>query len=201
ADGAFVALSKDEGVTWETLGDGMGANATWLDVGRFHDPPIVHATFAKVVAGDDDRVAFSFFGIEAAANGTASPDPFQCTEDQDQLVWHAYVAQSYDAGKTWRVQRLTADPVQVGGIWQGQVPPEENPARWCRNLLDFNDLAIDAQGRITLGFSDGCIADCTTQGTYAAHGWRASHATLLRQMTGQGLFAKQDTALPGDVRR
>ncbi len=199
-NGAFVALSKDNGLTWEDIGAGMGQNATtWLDVGRLHDPPIVAATFAKVVAGDDDRVAFSFLGVEEPADGKSLPDPHQCTEKQELLIWHYYVAMSYDAGLTWRVQRLTADPVQIGGIWQGQVPGDQDPARWCRNLLDFNDMDIDAQGRLYISFADGCTGDCIEKGTKASSGYRDDYATMLRQVTGNGLFAGFDVAPPGNV--
>ncbi|MCA1818949.1 MAG: sialidase family protein [Thermoplasmatota archaeon] len=188
-DGAFVALSKDNGTSWEKLGP--GANTTWLDVGRLHDPPIVAATFAKVVAGDDDRVAFSFLGVEQPASGSI-PEPFQCDSKQELLVWHYYVAMSYDAGASWRVQRLTEDPVQVGGIWQGQGGA-------CRNLLDFNDMDVDAKGRLTIGFADGCTKTCAKEQKPKGDGYRGAHATILHQLSGNGLFAAYDVEAPGDV--
>ncbi len=207
-DGAHIALSKDDGETWESIGGGMGESATWLDVGAFHDPPIVAAAFSDVQAGDDDRVAFAFLGL-ADTNGDGTADEWpevdnicgglvpvgncrtaegihQCDEFQDTMVWHYYVALSYDAGATWTVERASPDPVQVGGIWPfgGGVP--------CRNLLDFNDMDMDSKGRLTIGFADGCINDCALTPSLDSDGSRAEWATVLQQTGGKGLFAAFD---------
>lgn len=195
--GVYAALSKDEGATWEPLGGGMGVEPTpWLDVGQFHDPPVVSGVFTNVQAGDDDRVAISFVGLEAGPGADAeflrSEDIYQCEDRQDELVWHYYVALSYDAGQTWKVHKLTQDPVQVGGIWDVVIGGDGS----CRNLLDFQDMDIDSTGRIHIGWADGCIRRCATQPEAETDGWREAAPRLFRQVGGRGLFAAYD--LPDD---
>jgi len=46
------------------------------------------------------------------------------------------------------VNATPGDPIQRGGICGG------NP---CRNLLDFFDATIDKEGRVLVGYDDGCI--------------------------------------------
>lgn len=192
--GVHVALTKDEGRTWEPLGGGMGVEPThWLDVGRFHDPPVLVGTFADVQAGDDERAAFSFLGIEqtpgADIDWLHSNQIYQCDERQDELVWHYYVAITYDAGQTWNVTRISDDPVQVGGIYDSVVGGSGS----CRNLLDFNDMDIDSEGRIHIGFADGCVRECAETGEPDTDGYRQRVGKIYRQSEGQGLFAQSDT--------
>lgn len=192
--GAHVALSKDEGLTWEPLGGGHGEEVRWLDVGRLHDPPVVHAMFADVQAGDDDRAAFSFLGLEERAGGYG--DIHQCADGQETMVWHAYVAVTYDAGRTWDVRRVTDDPVQVGGIFDGGFDPTQDGS--CRNLLDFKDMDLDSAGRIHVALADGCVRACAETGEPGSDGWRTAHATIVRQVGGRGLFSAHDVEAPTD---
>lgn len=214
-NGVHVALSKDEGKTWEALGGGMGVTpSAWLDIGQFHDPPVVSGVFTNVQAGDDDRVAVSFLGLEAGPGADLeflrSKDIYQCDKRQEELVYRLYLAQSFDAGQTWSVQRVTDDPVQVGGVWDGGGGDP------CRNLLDFNDMDIDSKGRIHIGIADGCVDECAQTSKANTTGWRVAAPVLFRQVGGRGLFAafdgpdtrpdldkdgipdKQDTDLDGD---
>ncbi|MEA3165914.1 MAG: hypothetical protein QOJ26_783 [Thermoplasmata archaeon] len=201
--GVYMALSKDEGATWEPLGAGMGVEPTsWLDVGQFHDPPVVSGVFTNVQTGDDDRVALSFLGLEAGPGADLkflrSNEIYQCDDRQDQLVWNAYVALSYDAGSTWTVQKASADPVQVGGIFDSVVDSQSGA---CRNLLDFNDMDIDSTGRMHVGLADGCTRKCAETGTAPAQGqtldgYRDAAPRLLRQVGGKGLFKEFDTVDP-----
>ncbi|MGB1586778.1 MAG: hypothetical protein ACPHID_07020 [Thermoplasmatota archaeon] len=193
AAGARIGLSKDEGLTWEGLPSPDG-DTTWLDVGQFIDPPVVKATFADVQAGDDDRVAFTFLGLEdldGDGKGDEYPDLYGCeppNEGPENRVWHYYAAFSYDAGQTWDVSKLTDHPVQIGGIWDGGGG---NP---CRNLLDFNDMDIDSMGRVHIGWSDGCLEICFDPST-GEHIY-TKEPRVLRQVGGNGLFAAFDLAPP-----
>ena len=125
--------------------------ATWsksVDVGR--SLGIQNVQFPAVVAGDDDRSSFSFLGTPTGGDDQA-PD--------FAGVWHLYVATTYDGGTTWStVDATPGDPVQRGCIWLGGG---SNP---CRNLLDFIGSEIDEQGRILVGYADGCTGACQTDG-------------------------------------
>ncbi len=197
--GAFVALSKDEGNSWETLPGATGDANTWVDVGAFHDPPIVAATFADVQAGDDDRAAFTFMGIESYPGidleYVQSDMIFSCAERQQELIWHYFAAFTYDGGQTWKVNKLTKDPVQVGGVYDSLG----GHTGGCRNLLDFNDMDIDSEGRVYIGWADGCIDECAETGLVDTDGYRAQAPRLSRQIDGRGLFADRDVILPLDI--
>ncbi len=167
---AKVAVSRDRGQTWS-----KSANAG-TPFG------IQNTEFAEVIAGDDNRAAFAFLGTTTAGD----------TQSSDFLgVWHLYVAITYDGGHTWTTADATPDdPVQRGCIWnQGGSNP-------CRNLLDFNDITVDKNGRVLVGFADGCTGTCVTDTTQNASTGPASAqdalATIARQVGGRGLFRALD---------
>lgn len=194
--GIHVALSKDEGATWEPLGADHGKADAWLDVGALHDPPIVAGSFTNLQAGDDDRVALTFFGLEGGPGADLeflkSNAIYRCDTRQDELVWRPYYAVSYDAGQNWTVARVTDDPVQIGGLYDVLV----SGGGGCRNHLDFNDMDIDSTGRMYYGIVDGCVRTCATEQKAGGDGYRTAEARLWRQVTGRGLFAEYD--LPGE---
>jgi hypothetical protein len=164
-----------------------------VDVGRAYH--IVNTEMATMVAGDDNRAAFAFLG---------STMPGDDQQNSFHGTWHLYVAMTYDGGKHWTTSDATPDaPVQRGCI-------EFNAAR-CdrtrgqsdqRNLLDFNDLTIDREGRVVAAYTDGCQPDL---GPPANHGTCLNDATRLsglnpeiegpamaRQSCGRTLYAKFD---------
>jgi hypothetical protein len=155
----FVAVSRDRGVTWtnvQNVGAAFGIN---------------NVQFPEMIAGDDNRAAFAFLGATTAGDDQAS---------SFAGVWHLYVATTLDGGVTWTtVDATPSDPVQRGCIWLA------GGSNQCRNLLDFNDITVDAQGRILVGYADGCIGACVT-GTKNSF---SAVATIARQSGGSGLFA------------
>ncbi|MDQ1637376.1 MAG: hypothetical protein QOF62_715 [Pyrinomonadaceae bacterium] len=166
-----IAVSHDKGATWDTWNSDRGA-AAFIDVGTPFG--IQNAAFAEVVAGDPDRAAFAFHGSTTA--GTFQDPSFNG-------VWNLYVAHTYDGGRTWTTVKATSDPTQRGCIWLGGG---SNP---CRNLLDFMDATIDAQGRVLVGFADGCTGACATGPANTA---KSVWATIARQSNGLGLFSAFD---------
>lgn len=199
-NGIHIAKSTDDGDSWETLGEGMDAEAShYLDVGQFHDPPVVSGTFADVQVGDDDRVAFSFIGLEATPSADVdfltSNQIYQCDERQDELVWHYYVAHTYDGGDTWTVETISDDPVQVGGVYDSVVDGSGD----CRNLLDFNDMDIDSTGRVHIAWADGCVDECAATAEPDTEGYRATELRLFRQTGGPTLFAEDEGPSTGNA--
>jgi hypothetical protein len=164
-----VAVSQDRGLTWQ------------------HDQDISapfgiqNTVFPAVVAGDPDRAAFAYLGTPTAGNY------------QDAAFagnWHLYIAHTYDGGKSWNTTDATpTDPVQSGCIWLGGG---SNP---CRNLLDFMDATVDAQGRMLVGYADGCTLACATDPKPiddSANGYHSELASIARQKDGRRLFAQYD---------
>jgi hypothetical protein len=175
-----ITISDDQGRSWHDNND-VGI--------PFH---IQNAVFPEVVAGDNDRASFFFLGTPSSGDGSGSDatTPFNG-------VWHGYIATTYDGGKTWfTVDATPNDPVQLGVICtQGTTCPAGT-----RNLLDFNDITLDKNGRVFAAFTDGCIsASCIAKGNNptASHtkadNDAATKATIIRQATGKGLFQSQDS--------
>jgi len=181
ADGdghAKIAHSGDGGAHWSTP----------VDVGAPFG--VTHAVFPVVVAGDDNRAAFGFLGTGPgilAPGTTGTCDPYGATLNCAN-IWHLYIATTYDGGANWiTIDATPADPVQTGTVClQGTL------CAGGRNLLDFNDFTVDAEGRGLLGYADGC-PNCnnTFQGQSAA-----AHGTIARQSGGGRLFAAFDPAEP-----
>lgn len=160
---AKIAVSRDRGQTWQNS----------IDVGCPYN--ISNTAFPVVVAGDDDRAAFAFLGA-APAN------------PQDQ-IWHLYVATTIDGGATWQtVDATPADPVQRGTICSGGISCGSD-----RNLLDFMDVEVDAEGRILVAYADGCIGSCVQ----APPNSFSALASIARQSGGKRLYAAFDPAEPG----
>ena len=92
---------------------------------------------------------------------------------------------TYDRGATWETVNVTPNnPVQrEGGICVAGTTCGEN-----RNLLDFIDMTIDAQGRVLVGYADGCTGSCATGGAVT----RSALATIARQSGGKTLYAAFD---------
>lgn len=161
-----IVVSHDKGKTWE--------NDT--DVGVPFG--IVNSVFAAVVAGDDDRAAYAFHGSTTPGDSNA-PD--------FKGDWYLYVAMTTDGGKTWKISNATPnDPVQrgIGICSNGIVCSGATP----RNLLDFMDVTVDAEGRLLVGYADGCINDCIDGGANS----NSALASIARQVSGPRLYAAFD---------
>ncbi|HEY9283535.1 MAG TPA: sialidase family protein [Pyrinomonadaceae bacterium] len=182
ADGdgrAKVAVSRDRGLTWASV----------ADVGATHG--IKNTVFPAAVGGDSDRAAVFFLGSAAeGANGRGTDLTFAGT-------WFGYVATTYDGGQTWVTVNATPnDPVQRGVVCTfGTTCPGAT-----RNLLDFNDVTVDARGRVLAAFADGCVTPACLGGADRNGDGRldgndndgAQRATIIRQSGGRGLFAAFD---------
>jgi hypothetical protein len=200
----MIAVCTDHGAT-------CGPSA---DVGTaFH---IANTEMATVVAGDGDRAAFAFLG--STTPGDDQQNNVQVTDANGNVVnrvfpwhdfmgtWHLYIAVTYDRGRHWTtVDATPGAPVQRGCIEFGGNCPSTRGSNDQRNLLDFNDLTIDREGRIIAAYTDGCQPDL---GPPASHGTCLTDATrlsglapeiegpaVLRQSCGLGLYAKFDSLM------
>lgn len=164
-----VAVTSDKGKNWGSSVD-LGTR-----VG------IKRAVFAQGIAGDPDRAACGFIATTTAGNYGAEDFPG---------IWHAYIAVTYDKGLSWSMTNVTpGDPVQgAGGICTGGTTCGAN-----RNLLDFNEMALDEKGRAMLGFADGCVGTCVTNpGTVN----RSDKAAIARFIGGKSLYKAFDRPEP-----
>lgn len=169
-----VQVSHDGGHTW-------GHD---VDVGASHG--IVNAAQTEAVGGSSGRAACGFIGTNVPGDYQALSFPG---------LWYAFIATTYDGGVTWTTVNATPnDPVQAHtGVWQ-QGGGEED-----RNLLDFNEITLDAKGRVLYGFSDGCVSPGCIAGT-APNDYTA-WMRVARQSGGKSLLAQFDSAEPSVPKR
>lgn len=158
--GKPVAMTSDNG------------GATWNQTGPINlgaDFGIKNTVFPAVVAGDAGRAAISFYGSTSQGNDQAADFVGE---------WHVYVSTTVDGGATWQTVNVTpGNPVQRGCVWLA------GGSNACRNLLDFQDMVIDNQGRLLVGIADGCVIDrCVTGFDHGAS--RDSHGAIARQTGG-----------------
>jgi len=164
-----VKVSRDGGLTW--IND--------FDIGASHG--IKNAVHTEAIGGSPGRAACGFIGTNVAGDYQANSFPG---------IWYAFIATTYDGGRTWVTVNATPDdPVQrMTGVWQQGGSHED------RNLLDFNEITVDDRGRVLYGYSDGCVTPGCVAGT-AANDFVA-FMRVARQSGGKGLFAANDTVEP-----
>ncbi|HEY2801743.1 MAG TPA: PKD domain-containing protein [Chthoniobacterales bacterium] len=169
---AHIAVSTDHGDTWHDVDVGQGV--------------VENSVFPEVVAGDGDRAAFGFLGT-STAGGYQGTDTFTG-------VWYYYIATTFDRGQTYTlVDATNGDPVQIGSICTGGTTCGGD-----RNLLDFNDIQLDAEGRVVAAYADGCVGPACTAATAGAHAppyneSRSALATVIRQSGGPRLLSAFDS--------
>jgi hypothetical protein len=168
ADGhSHVAVSRDHGLTWESDTD-VGAQLG-----------VKNSVFHAAVAGDRDRAAVAFFGTTTAGAYATPEFPGD---------WYLYVSTTFDGGHTWWTQNVSgSDPIQRGGICGTGL---------CRNLLDFFGADIDKDGRVLIGYEDGCISNAciTGQRSYGLAGGNdfTAKGVIARQTGGKRMYAAFD---------
>ncbi|MES1244598.1 MAG: PKD domain-containing protein [Acidobacteriota bacterium] len=172
AGSTFVAVSTDHGQTWSAP----------IDLGTTFG--IANSVFPEVVTGDNGRAAVAFLG-------TPGTGPVYGTDTTLDVEWHLYVAVTYDGGATWTTSDATpADPVQ-----RGAVCTQGTTCSSGRNLLDFNDIALDDEGRVLVAWSDGCVGSCSGGGAQSG----TALARISGQVGGRRLLAAFDNHAPGKV--
>jgi PKD repeat protein len=166
---AHCKVSTDGGNTW--IRD--------FDLGASHG--IKNAVHIEAVGGSSGRAACGFLGTNVAGDYQSNSFPGK---------WYAFIATTYDGGQTWTTVNATPnDPVQsMTGVWQ------QGGSHQDRNLLDFNEITVDANGRVLYGYSDGCVTEGCIAGT-AANDFTA-FMRVARQSGGKPLFSQFDPTEP-----
>lgn len=164
-----VKVSHDRGATW----------GNDFDLGASHG--IVNASHTEAIGGSSGRAACGFVGTNVAGD-------YQSLSFTGK--WYVFIATTYDGGEHWTTVNATPnDPVQSRtGVWQQGGGSQD------RNLLDFNEITLDDQGRVLYGFSDGCVGPACIDGngTNDFTGWMR----VARQVGGRSLLAEYDPVEP-----
>lgn len=168
---AAVATSNDLGNTWQNV----------FDVSS--EFGLKQIAFPAAVAGTDGRAAVAFYG----STGTGDSNSTHFVG-----VWHLYVSHTFDGGLHWTTTDVTPNaPMQHSGLLRG------GGANITRNLLDFFDMTIDRDGRVVVGYVNGCEGGNCVQASPTATGNAYTvTATLARQSSGRRLLSGSD---PGNT--
>jgi len=145
-------------------------------------PDVKGVIHAALMSGDDGRLAIAYLG-----NREWAGDP---SEAPDNTTWHLFMTHVFNAEAaqpTLSTHQVTPnnDPVQIGCIWlNGGGSP-------CRNLLDFIDGFVGADGRVYVSFTDGCTPRLSCSGNAKATPAESRDRALsvAIQDHGPGLFA------------
>ncbi|MEP6601262.1 MAG: hypothetical protein ABJB49_05560 [Nitrospirota bacterium] len=167
----LVATSDDNGQSWQNIFD----VSTVLG--------LKNMAYPAAVAGTAGRAAVAFFGSTTGGDFTLP---------SFTGIWHLYVAQTFNGGTSWTITDATPnDPVQRGPIWA------HGAADISRNLLDFFDITMDKEGRVQVGYPDGCVDGHCVQTVVTAKGNSyADRTTIARQSSGRRLLASFDPPNP-----
>ena len=155
-EGIYLARSIDSGETWEQ------------ESLRISPAGVISTAFPQTDAGDPGRFAVTYLGSE---NGSLLGEPDLDGNPWDgnghyapnEVHYHLYVTFSLNAlddEPVFHTRRLTTDPVQVGAICLNSGDCRSDQGGSNRNLLDFNDLHIDREGRVFIAIADGCTGVC-----------------------------------------
>ena len=180
---AAVGISIDQGQTWTNIFDvGAGLGLT-------------NVAFPAAVGGDAGRAAVAFYASKAGSGGSSA--------DGYRGVWHLYVSETFDGGNHWTTADVTPQlPIQRMGLLRG------GGGAMDRNLLDFFDITIDKDGRVVVGYVNGCSGGDCSQAPVNADGSTtvtgntySATAAIARQSSGRRMFVAKDpassTSVPG----
>ena len=182
--GIYMARSTDSGDTWDS------------ESIRISPAEVISTTFPQTDAGDPGRIAITYLGSE---NGSLLN-----TTDIDGNNWngnghyapngvhyHLYVTYSLNAldeNPIFHTRRVTDDPVQVGAMCLNSGDCRSDQGGSNRNLLDFNDLHIDLEGRVYIAFADGCIDACASSPDPQPADSRTGRGSVYFMANGPSLF-------------
>ena len=163
-----VWTGADEGIYMSTTTD---SGETWTQESiRISPAQVISTAFPQIDAGDPGRIAVTYLGSENAdqlnqSDLDGNPWDGNAHYANSNVSYHLYVTFSLNAldeNPTFHTVRTTTDPVQVGSICLNSGDCRDIGGS-NRNLLDFNDLHLDRQGRVYIAFADGCTGECATK--------------------------------------
>ena len=156
-EGVYMATSTDSGQSWTQTSVRISPNE------------VISTAFPQVDAGDPGRIAITYLGSENASelnqsNIDGEPWDGNAHYANANVSYYLYVTYSLNAldpNPVFHTVRASADPVQIGSICLNSGDCRDIGGS-NRNLLDFNDLHIDREGRVYIAFADGCFGECAT---------------------------------------
>lgn len=182
----YLSRSVDSGVTW-------GASIP------ISPETVISSTFPHIDAGDPGRIAVAYLASEdSELLGTPDIDgddwggnPHYAPDTTEYHMFVTFSLNALDEEPMFTTVRITEDPVQVGSICISSGDCRDIGGS-NRNLLDFNDLHIDGEGRVFIAYADGCTGDCATSEERTASMSRTAWGTAAVLVEGPSLYERDD---------
>lgn len=189
--GIYMSRSIDSGESWDAQSI------------RISPVEVISTAFPQTDAGDPGRIAVTYLGSEnksCGSNITSNP----CTIPENwtgnahnapnEVHYHLYVTYSLNAldeNPIFHTRRLTDDPVQIGSICLNSGDCNSDQGGSNRNLLDFNDLTIDLEGRVYIAFADGCTGTCASGNNSQPADSRTGRGSVYFMANGPSLYLEK----------
>ena len=182
-EGVYMSRSTDSGETWEQ------------ESIRISPVEVISSVFPQTDAGDPGRIAITYLGSENSemlnqSDIDGNPWDGNAHYAPNNATYHLYITYSLNAlddEPVFHTYRVTDDPVQVGSICLNSGDCRDIGGS-NRNLLDFNDLHIDREGRVYVAFADGCTGDCATNNNSTAADSRDGRGSVYYLANGPSLM-------------
>jgi hypothetical protein len=189
--GVYLSRSTDSGETWEQESIRLSPNE------------IISTTFPQIDAGDPGRIAVTYLGSENSSvlgetdldgnpwNGNGHLAPANVS----YYLYVTFSLNALDENPVFHTKRISQDPVQIGAICLNSGDCRDIGGS-NRNLLDFNDLTIDLQGRVYIAFADGCTGECATKENPQPEDSRSRRGSVYYLSSGPSLYEEIETLAP-----
>ncbi len=189
--GVYLSRSTDSGETWEQESIRLSPNE------------IISTTFPQIDAGDPGRIAVTYLGSENSSvlgetdldgnpwNGNGHLAPANVR----YYLYVTFSLNALDENPVFHTKRISQDPVQIGAICLNSGDCRDIGGS-NRNLLDFNDLTIDLQGRVYIAFADGCTGECATKENPQPEDSRSRRGSVYYLSSGPSLYEEIETLAP-----
>ena len=190
-EGVYMSRSTDSGETWEQ------------ESIRISPAGVISSVFPQTDAGDPGRIAITYLGSENGemlnqSDIDGNPWDGNAHYAPNNATYHLYITYSLNAlddEPIFHTYRVTDDPVQRGSICLNSGDCRDIGGS-NRNLLDFNDLHIDREGRVYVAFADGCTGECTTKEGASAEDSRDGRGAVYYLAAGPSLLEEFGTMAP-----
>ena len=182
-EGIYMSRSTNSGETWEQTSIRISPSA------------VISTVFPQIDAGDPGRIAITYLGSEDAdllngSNIDGNPWDGNAHYAPHNTTYHLYITFSLNAldeEPIFHTMRVTDDPVQMGSICLNSGDCRDFGGS-NRNLLDFNDLHIDREGRVYVAFADGCTGGCAEGNNSTSEDSRDRLGSVYFLSSGPSLF-------------
>ena len=184
--GIYMSRSIDSGESWDAQSI------------RISPIEVISTAFPQTDAGDPGRIAVTYLGSENGSlvdSNSTIPENWtgNAHNAPNGVHYHLYVTYSLNAldeNPIFHTRRLTDDPVQIGSICLNSGDCNSEQGGSNRNLLDFNDLTIDLEGRVYIAFADGCTGTCASGNNSQPEDSRTGRGSVYFMANGPSLYVE-----------